>query len=77
MREEMLEIDEWWKDYDWEVRDVMEYFGEYLDYDENAAKGVMDKVGWRGYFGSMNAIREILIDYGKCVPFRVVYRRAK
>lgn len=57
-----------------EVRDVMEYFGEYVK-DEEEAEELIEKAKGHIYSKRMSEIRRILMDKGFNVPFRVDYRR--
>lgn len=57
------------------VKDVMDYFGEYLN--EEQAEQVIELVKGSSFFEKMNGIRNILLRGGYDVIFRGVYRRAK
>jgi hypothetical protein len=64
----------------WNVKDVMDYFGEELKSEEKAKK-IMEMVEIRvksgTYFQCMNEVREILKEVGINTPFRAIYRRTK
>jgi hypothetical protein len=69
----------------WNVKDVMSYFGDYLEY-ESEALAMMDAVELRikiarqtgvDYRTLMNGMRDLLKEFGHDVPFCLQYRRAK
>jgi|GEM_PF-6886740 len=67
-------------DNSWDVKDVMDYFGEEIK-DEELAKEIMKqvdkKMGTNTYFAKMNMVRDVLKIMGFTPLFRSVYRRAK
>jgi len=67
----------------WYVEEVMEYFREYFE-DEQNAKAFMDVVdirlkGKKGcdFYMRMSAMRELLREFGFDVPFASQYRRKR
>ena len=67
----------------WTVKEVIDYFGEYFE-DENNAKSFMGVVEIRlrgkrkiDYRVRMNAMRDLLKEFGYDVPFALQYRRIK
>lgn len=79
-------------DKNWDVKDVMDYFGDYFE-DEDCALGFMDTVEMRlelekkrlrkqrsfkwNYRELMAEMRKLLKEFGYDVPFALQYRRAK
>lgn len=60
---------------EWSVRDIMDYFGEFID--EEKAEKLIKEIDGHSYFEKMNKIRDMLVRDGYEVPFRAVYRRIK